>query len=63
MFLSNVLTPGVYVNSQSVDLGSLRSFTGAQSYAVPPGIGINTYDWVVIHCVPFNVTFGYARLQ
>jgi Electron transfer DM13 len=30
---------------------------------VPAGVTLTTYNWVIIHCVPFNVTFGYAQLQ
>ncbi len=59
VFLSNING----VNSQSRSLGRLQRTSGAQSYNVPAGIQLTTYDWVVIHCVPFNVTFGYARLQ
>jgi hypothetical protein len=51
------------VGANSLNLGRLKSYTGAQSYTVPSGVQLNTYDWVVIHCVPFNITFGYARLQ
>jgi hypothetical protein len=50
------------VGSGSLDLGTLRQTSGAQIYAVPSGIGLSDFDWVVIHCVPFNVTFGYALL-
>ena len=51
------------VNSQSRNLGRLESTSGAQSYDVPPGIELTTFDWVIIHCVPFNVTFGFAELK
>ncbi len=51
------------VTANSLDLGRLRSYTGAQSYSVPSNIQLYAYDWVIIHCVPFNITFGYARLQ
>lgn len=37
--------------------------TGAQIFDVPLGVQLDTFDWVVIHCRPFNVTFGYAQLQ
>jgi len=57
------LSHGSFVNSDSRSLGRLQSFSGAQTYAVPSDIGIDSFDWVVIHCVPFNATFGYARLQ
>ncbi len=51
------------VNASSVDLGDLKSTSGAQTYVVPEGISLSSFDWVIIHCVPFNVTFGYAELN
>jgi hypothetical protein len=59
VFLSASNTVGV----NSRNLGRLQRTSGAQSYAVPAGVTLTTYDWVIVHCVPFNVTFGYARLQ
>ena len=64
--------PGLYVflsrfggvsSSASLSLAPLRSTSGAQTYTVPTGVGLYEYDYVVIHCVPFNVTFGHARLN
>ena len=51
------------VGPTSLELGPIESFSGAQTYSVPAGTQIGDYDWVIVHCVPFNVTFGYARLQ
>jgi hypothetical protein len=51
------------VTSTSINLGDVKRLTGAQSYEVPPGGQLDTFDWVIIHCVPFNVTFGYAQFQ
>lgn len=51
------------VGASSVDLGRLQRFSGAQSYSIPSSVQLHTYDWVIIHCVPYNITFGYARLQ
>lgn len=51
------------VGSNSRSLGRLQRTSGAQSYNVPSGVTLTTYNWVIIHCVPFNVTFGYAQLQ
>ncbi len=51
------------VGSNSRNLGRLQRTSGEQSYNVPAGVTLTTYNWVIIHCVPFNVTFGYARLQ
>lgn len=51
------------VGAGSLDLGRLQRLSGAQSYVLPSNVQLTTYDWVIIHCVPFNITFGYARLQ
>ena len=51
------------INGQSLSLGSLESTAGAQIYQVPANVSLTTYNWVVIHCVPFNVTFGFAELN
>ncbi len=57
VFLSNSNT----VNGQSLDLGLLQRTSGAQSYDAD--ISAQNFNWVIIHCVPFNVTFGFAELQ
>lgn len=59
VFLSstNAIGPG------SISLGELKQTAGFQAYAVPSGVELNTFGWVIIHCVPFNVTFGYAQLE
>jgi len=59
VFLSTTNTVG----ANSRNLGRLQRTSGAQSYNVPAGVTLTTYNWVIIHCVPFNVTFGYAQLQ
>ncbi len=51
------------VSSNSRSLGRLQRTSGAQSYNVPSGVTLTSYNWVIIHCVPFNVTFGYAQLR
>ncbi|MEM1127600.1 MAG: DM13 domain-containing protein [Bacteroidota bacterium] len=51
------------VNGRSLPLGNLQSTQGAQTYAVPSDVTLDAYDWVLIHCVPFNVTFGFAELR
>ena len=51
------------VNSSSLSLGDLQQTTGEQTYFVPDSVILETYGYVIIHCVPFNVTFGFARLQ
>lgn len=51
------------VGANSLNLGRLQRTSGAQSYNIPAGVTLSTYHWVIIHCVPFNVTFGSASLQ
>lgn len=59
VFLSatEVVGPG------SVNIGPLQATTGAQTYEVPADVALDTYNWVIIHCVPFNITFGFAQLR
>ncbi len=59
VYLSNSSSVG----SGSISLGELRATTGEQSYTPPTSVTLDTYSYVIIHCVPFNVTFGHARLQ
>ncbi len=46
-----------------VELGTLKSISGAQSYAIPASVGINEYSHVLVHCKPFVVTFGTGRFE
>ncbi len=50
------------VNAGSLEVGALRSTRGAQTYVLPAGVAISDFDFVIIHCKPFNLTFGFARL-
>ncbi len=62
--------PGLYVylsrtqsiGSGSVELGELKSVRGAQEYTLNGG-NINDFNYVIIHCTPFNVSFGWAELN
>ena len=74
MFQDNFLSssgPGLHVflstsdgvSASSIDLGDLQSTTGLQSYVVGNDLDTDRYRWVIIHCVPFNVTFGSASLN
>ena len=46
-----------------VVLASLKSYSGAQSYAVPAEIQPEDFGSAVIWCRRFNATFGAARLD
>jgi len=51
------------INMTSLDLGDLKLNSGSQSYPISGTIELDTFNWVVIHCVPFNITFGFAELK
>ena len=50
-------------NASNRGLGGIKSHSGAQSYSVGTGVGLDDYNYVLIHCEPANVTFGYAQLN
>ena len=63
--------PGLYVylsNSSNgvaggIELGDLRSTSGADTYEIPAGVAINDFDFVILYCKPFGVGFGTAALS
>jgi hypothetical protein len=57
------ISPTQNVGLGSIELGSIISTSGSQSYAVPAGNNLEEFSYVIIHCKPFNVTFGYANIQ
>ncbi len=57
------LTPSDGVGPGSLGLGTLQTTRGAQTYTLSADATVGEYNWVLIHCVPFNITFGKARLQ
>ena len=46
-----------------VDLGDLKGLEGDFNYAIPAGTDIEKYKYVVVWCVDFSVSFGYAELN
>jgi len=59
-----VVTPSTPVHkTMHVDLGRLKSFKGSQNYAIPPGVDLKKYPYIVIWCEQFNVLISPARLQ
>jgi hypothetical protein len=50
-------------NKDFVDLGTLDSFKGDQSYAISDSVDIVKYHNVLIWCKDFGVLFGSAELS
>lgn len=46
-----------------LDLGKLKGNMGNQNYVIPAGTDLSAYKSVLVHCVPFNVTFASAFLK
>ncbi|MEK0181019.1 MAG: electron transfer protein with DM13 domain protein [Oscillatoriales cyanobacterium] len=46
-----------------VSIAPLKSYSGAQSYAIPASINSEDYASAAIWCRKFNATFGAATLQ
>lgn len=63
--------PGLYLylsNSSSnvdggVSLGALNGNSGEQTYELPAGTSPDDFNYVIVHCQPFNVVFGFAELN
>lgn len=55
--------PAVLTASNSVSLGNLKSTSGKQEYNVPNNVKISDFDFVVVYCIPFNIPFGFAKLD
>lgn len=47
---------------QYLDLGSLKSNKGAQTYEIPPDM-VDKYSSATIYCKPFKVVFSVAGLE
>lgn len=58
VYLSKDQNAGTYIN-----LGSLKSTTGKQSYTIPGNPNLDEYPYVLIWCQEFSVGFGRAELQ
>jgi len=48
---------------QYVDLGELKGNLGNQNYPIPDDIDLESFQSVVIYCVPFHVVFSTANLS
>lgn len=58
------VTPSTDVaQSMYVDLGRLRAFKGSQNFAIPAGLDLSRYQYVVIWCEQFGVLISPAKLE
>lgn len=56
--------PKKYENlGRTVNLGKLKSYSGAQRYPIPDAINPSQFKSVVIWCRMANATFGYALVK
>lgn len=46
-----------------VNAGDLKGIEGDYSYTIPADTDLTKYKYVVIWCVDFSVSFGYAELK
>ncbi len=51
------------ITADYIDLGDLKGRDGNYDYNVPAQTNFDTYKYVVVWCVDFDVNFGYAVLQ
>ena len=58
VYLSKDVNANSYIN-----LGSLKSTTGKQSYSIPGNPNLDEYPYVLIWCQQFSVGFGRAEVQ
>ena len=58
-----MLSNSEFPSDDAINLGSFVSPNGAQSYSIPSGVTLDSFTHVVIHCVPYDVTFAFAELK
>jgi len=49
--------------TEFIDLGPIKGTKGNINYAVPEGVDLSEYQYVMHWCVPFRVLFNYADLS
>lgn len=62
VLLHTEAVPESYDNSNYVNLGQIQRTVGAQRYAIPADVDLESIQSAVIWCREFSVTFGYATL-
>ena len=49
--------------SGGIEIGEVRSISGADTYSVPGNVALEDFNHVVLYCKPFGVGFGTAELE
>lgn len=49
--------------SDYITLGAIQGIDGDYEYNLPDNVDFDTYNHVLIWCVPFSVNFGHAVLE
>ena len=63
--------PGLYIyltnnpatSNGALEIGEVEVFRGAHSYALPAEVELNTYNYVLYFCKPFNVKVGDGKME
>lgn len=50
-------------DSDFIDLGKIKATKGNVNYELPEDVDLNSYNKVLVWCVPFGVLFSYAELS
>ncbi|MFT5142690.1 MAG: hypothetical protein ACI80V_000397 [Rhodothermales bacterium] len=58
-----LLSNAEFPTDDAVELGMFLRPAGGQTYAVPDSLSLDSYTHVLVHCIPYGVTFAYARLR
>ena len=69
-YRASTALPGLYVYltnnpntiANALEIGMVETFNGAHSYTIPD-TGLDTYNYVLYFCKPFNVKVGDGQIQ
>jgi len=58
-----MLSNSEFPSDDAVTIGGFISPTGPQMYTIPEGVTLDSFTHVLVHCVPYDVTFAAAELK
>ena len=69
-YRASTALPGLYIYltnnpntiANALEIGAVETFTGAHSYTIP-NTSLDTYNYVLYFCKPFNVKVGDGQIQ